>query len=126
MPQDANNIYGYGINAIAGGEEGLFMPIDEIERIETTLGAQLQQLPNAKWTISKTEPDIGDLRFGPDGNLWVGTSRGGFDQPEGVFYTWDVFDADGHFLEQVSAACPRARVTTTRWPKSDRRSNQFS
>jgi TonB-dependent SusC/RagA subfamily outer membrane receptor len=37
MPQDANNIYGYGINAIAGGEEGLFMPIDEIERIETQM-----------------------------------------------------------------------------------------
>ena len=46
------------------------------------------------------------LYFGPDGNLWVDCSRGGVDQPEGVFYTWDVFDPDGHFVEQVSAACP--------------------
>ena len=37
MPQDANNIYGYGINAIAGGKEGLFMAIDEIEKIEAQL-----------------------------------------------------------------------------------------
>lgn len=77
----------------------------EIERIETTLATQLAQLPNAKWTVSKTEPDIGALRIGPDGNLWVETSRGGIDQPDGVFYTWDVFDPDGHFSEQVSAGC---------------------
>lgn len=37
MPQDANNIYGYGINAIAGGPTGLFMPIDEIQLIETQM-----------------------------------------------------------------------------------------
>ena len=78
----------------------------EIERLEATLATQLAQLPNAKFTVSKTEPDIGALRIGPDGNLWVETSRGGVDQPEGVFYTWDVFDPDGHFVEQVSAACP--------------------
>ena len=37
MPQDANNIYGYGINALAGGESGLFMPISEIELIEASM-----------------------------------------------------------------------------------------
>jgi TonB-dependent SusC/RagA subfamily outer membrane receptor len=37
MPQDANNIYGYGINAIAGGEDGLFMPPGQIEKIEVRL-----------------------------------------------------------------------------------------
>ncbi len=37
MPQDANNIYGYGINALAGGADGLFMPIDEIELIEARM-----------------------------------------------------------------------------------------
>lgn len=78
----------------------------EIERIETTLKTQLAQLPNAKWTISRTEPDIRALRIGPDGNLWVETSRGGVEQPDGVFFTWDVFDPDGHFVRQVSAACP--------------------
>jgi hypothetical protein len=78
----------------------------EIDRIDTRLQTQLAQLPNAKWEISKTEPDIAALRIGPDGNLWVEPSRGGLDQPEGVFFTWDVFDADGKFIEQVSAMCP--------------------
>jgi len=78
----------------------------EFERIDTMRAAQFSRLPGAKWTTSKTEPDISALRIGPDGNLWVETSRGGVDRPEGVFYTWDVFDPDGHFIEQVSAACP--------------------
>ncbi len=79
---------------------------EEIDRVESTLETQLAQLPNPKWTVSKTEPDIGALRIGPDGNLWVESSRGGVDQPEGVFFTWDVFDGDGHFVEQVAARCP--------------------
>ncbi len=37
MPQDANNIYGYGINGLAGGADGLFMPVEEIELIEARL-----------------------------------------------------------------------------------------
>jgi len=74
--------------------------------IEERLTTQLAQLPGAKWHISETEPDIGALRIGPDGNLWVESSRSGRDQPEGVFYTWDVFTPDGHFVEQVAARCP--------------------
>jgi hypothetical protein len=78
---------------------------EEIERLEAQREAQFSRLPGAKWTTSQTEPDIGALRLGPDGNLWVECSRGGVEQPEGVFYTWDVFDPDGRFIEQVSAAC---------------------
>lgn len=37
MPQDANNIYGYGINALVGGAEGAFMPISDIELIDVDL-----------------------------------------------------------------------------------------
>ncbi len=78
----------------------------EIDRIEARLETQLARLPGAKWEVSKTEPDITALRVGPDGNLWVECSRGGVDQPEGVLFTWDVFDADGHFIKQVAARCP--------------------
>jgi len=78
----------------------------EIARLRSALEVQLRQLPDPKIEISRTEPDIGDLNFGNDGNLWVGTSQGGTDQPEGILYTWDVFTPDGHFLKQVSAACP--------------------
>lgn len=34
MPQDANNIYGYGINALTAGPQGNFMPIEDISLIE--------------------------------------------------------------------------------------------
>ncbi|RKZ12298.1 hypothetical protein DRQ50_12155 [bacterium] len=78
---------------------------EEIDRIETTLEVQLAQLPGATWDISKTEPDISTVKIGPDGNLWVECSMGGIEQPEGVFYTWDVFSPDGHFIEQVAAHC---------------------
>jgi len=78
---------------------------EEIDRIETTLEVQLAQLPGATWDISKTEPDISSVKIGPDGNLWVECSMGGIEQPEGVFYTWDVFSPDGHFIEQVAAHC---------------------
>jgi len=77
----------------------------EYNAIKTSVEGQMGQIPNAKIVISKTEPDIGGLIFGPDGNLWVGTSRSGRQQPEGIMATWDVFTPDGDFIETVSAAC---------------------
>jgi hypothetical protein len=79
---------------------------EEYNRVKTTTEGQLAQIPNAKIVVSKSEPTIGGLSFGPDGNLWVTSSRSGVDQPEGVMTTWDVFTPDGHFAETVSAACP--------------------
>jgi len=79
---------------------------EEYNRIKTTTEGQLAQIPNAKIVISKTDPDVGGLVFGPDGNLWVSNSRGGEDQPDGVMFTWDVFTPNGHFIETVSAVCP--------------------
>lgn len=77
----------------------------EFARVTAVAEAQLAQIPNAKIKMSRTEPDLAGLNFGPDGNLWVSTSRGGIDQPDGILFTWDVFSPDGEFLETVSAAC---------------------
>ncbi|MCB1183131.1 hypothetical protein KDM41_06845 [bacterium] len=79
---------------------------EEFKRVTEIAEAQLAQIPNAKITMSKTEPDIGSLTFGPDGNLWVASSRSGRDVPDGVLTRWDVFTPDGHFIETVSAMCP--------------------
>ncbi len=79
---------------------------EELQHNQDMMATRLSRLPDAKFEISKTEPDIAALRLGHDGNIWVESSRGGVDQPEGVFFTWDVFDPDGKFVEQVSAACP--------------------
>jgi len=79
---------------------------EEYARVETSITAMFGQVPNAQIKISKTDPDIGGLVFGNDGNLWVSTSLGGTDQPDGVLTTWDVLSPDGHFIKTVSAACP--------------------
>ena len=73
--------------------------------LKSILETQLAQIPNAKIVIGKNEPDIGAVSFGRDGNLWVTSSRSGFDEPEGTLITWDVFNPDGHFIKTVSARC---------------------
>ena len=55
--------------------------------------------------VEPTERDILSLHYAPDGRLWVLPSRGIRRQPAGVHSTWDVFDADGRFVEQISLAC---------------------
>ena len=77
---------------------------EELQQMQTNVEARiLRQLPDAKIEIAPDEPDVLALRTGPDGNIWAETSRGAFDQPAGVLFTWDVFSPDGEFLKQVSA-----------------------
>jgi hypothetical protein len=46
------------------------------------------------------------VRITGDGHLWVETSLSCVDQPAGVFETYDVFDARGHYVKQVAVSCP--------------------
>jgi outer membrane cobalamin receptor len=51
MPQDANNIYGYGINALTAGPRGLFMPVEEIPLIDVAMNsARFTGSLNAEYT----------------------------------------------------------------------------
>ncbi len=45
------------------------------------------------------------LRVAEDGTLWVVSSRGIREQPEGIMLTYDVFDDRGHFIRQVAVPC---------------------
>ena len=51
--------------------------------------------------ISKTDRDIQGMYTRDDGTLWVLSSRGGIDAPDDQIGTFDVFDADGRFIQQV-------------------------
>ena len=55
---------------------------------------------------SPTDRDI--LRILPreDGSLWVLSSRGGNGQPKGTMATFDVFDAQGHFVRTLALRVP--------------------
>ena len=50
---------------------------------------------------SDTDRDVQALFARPDGTLWVISSRGALDTPDGVLVTMDEFDAEGHFVRQV-------------------------
>jgi len=78
---------------------------EEYQDVYDLAEAQLSRLPGAKFDISKIEPDIDSVRFGSDGNLWVTTSHSGFEEPEGILITYDIFDPDGHFIKQVAVRC---------------------
>ncbi|MEJ2722215.1 MAG: hypothetical protein P8181_13935, partial [bacterium] len=58
------------------------------------------QTPEVK--TSKTDRDIQQIYPREDGTVWVLSSRGAFDTPDGVFATFDVFDRDGRFTRQIS------------------------
>jgi hypothetical protein len=51
---------------------------------------------------SETDPDVLQMFARDDGTLWVMSSRGGRDLPQGTIARFDVFDAKGHFLREVT------------------------
>jgi DNA-binding beta-propeller fold protein YncE len=51
---------------------------------------------------SPTDPDVLQMFARDDGSLWVLSSRGAHDCPKGTVARFDVFDADGHYVREVS------------------------
>ncbi|MFH1845551.1 MAG: 6-bladed beta-propeller [bacterium] len=79
----------------------------EMGRINAQMDATLSQIPaEVESSVETTEPDITAVRIADDGSLWILTSQGQRQQPDGIMLTYDVFDADGHFQKQVAVACP--------------------
>jgi hypothetical protein len=62
-----------------------------------------------EYHFEETEPVVAwfhrGLQVEDDGRLWVRHARSGFEQPNGVMLTLDVFEPGGHFVKQVSFAC---------------------
>jgi len=72
-------------------------------RILTTL--RDRQAPHATINFEDTEPDIASLRVADDGRIWILTSRAVWEPAAGTFACYDVFTADGRFVEQVRVEC---------------------
>jgi len=51
--------------------------------------------------VSDNHPDVASLHPRPDGSLWVLTSRGA-EKRDGVIGVFDVYDAGGHFVKEVT------------------------
>ncbi len=59
-------------------------------------------IPNIKYEIEDTWNPVVSLNVRDDGTLWVLTSTGNIDQPEGVVGRYDVFDKGGNFARRVT------------------------
>jgi hypothetical protein len=60
---------------------------------------------SAKIELEDCEPAITRLMVDHDGFLWVLSSRGAYQQPDGVMATYDVFDRTGNFVRQIAVEC---------------------
>jgi hypothetical protein len=52
--------------------------------------------------VSPTDRSVRGMYARPDGSLWVISSRGAGDNPEGTMGVFDVFDAKGRFVQQIT------------------------
>ena len=57
---------------------------------------------NAKFEINDTHRGIEQFYIRDDNSLWVLTSHGSRQNPEGTIGTYDVFDPEGRFIKQVT------------------------
>jgi len=79
----------------------------ETARINAQMDATISQIPvPVESSVETTEPDITGVRIDENGSLWVLSSQGQHQQPDGIMMTYDVFDTAGHFQKQVAVACP--------------------
>jgi len=53
-------------------------------------------------TASPTDPDVVSMFAREDGTLWVLSSRGARDLPKGTLARFDVFDANGHYVREIT------------------------
>lgn len=74
-------------------------------RVQKAIGANFPSPPQSI-EIEETEPDIGRIFAMDDGTLWVSTSRGDRQPPEGCWTVLDVFDSGGRFIRQVALVGP--------------------
>ncbi|MBC8426392.1 hypothetical protein H8E07_19925 [bacterium] len=80
------------------------LPRDESDttRAFSLLEAQGRNYPvMPRITAADVEPDISAVQVQDDGPIWVTTSRGTRNQPEGVMATFDIFDAEGVYVNRV-------------------------
>ncbi len=59
-------------------------------------------IPDMKFEIEDVYNQIQAIHARDDGSLWVQSSRGANDLPDGVVGIFDVFDKKGHFVRQVT------------------------
>ncbi|MBU1698790.1 MAG: hypothetical protein KJ970_11430 [Candidatus Eisenbacteria bacterium] len=78
----------------------------DLGRIQAVMNGQTSRFPTeVKTEIEEYEVAINTIHIDGDGMIWVISSRGNHDQPDGIMQTYDLFSPEGHFVRQVAIAC---------------------
>jgi hypothetical protein len=78
----------------------------ELDRMNALFEVQAKQLSfDITWEVETHEQAISGMHVAADNTLWVQHSRSGRDQSPGVLLTYDLFDSQGRYLQEVSIAC---------------------
>lgn len=70
--------------------------------METVMTFFSQQIPNCKVTITDMSKDIDNIFVRDDGSIWVLSSVGARNLPKGTMGVFDVFNAEGQFVKNVT------------------------
>jgi len=72
------------------------------ERVESIYKAFTRQVPNSNYKIYPDDKDVQSIYPREDGSLWVLTSRGVEEKPDGAIGIFDVYNRSGQFVRQVT------------------------
>ena len=75
---------------------------EEMDVVKNLMGTFAKRIPNCTVKITDWTKDVEAIYVLADGSLWVLTSDGQRDKPEGTLGVFDVFNPDGHFVRQVT------------------------
>lgn len=75
---------------------------EEKEFLEKMMGHFAQTIPNCRVEIEDDVKDIETFAIRDDGSIWVMTSDGSHDYPDGTVGVFDVYNKDGQFVKAVT------------------------
>ena len=75
---------------------------EEKDLVESIYSLFLRQIPNSELKLNDYSKDIEAMYSREDGSLWVLSSEGSHDPPEGAIGIFDVFDSSGRYVHQVT------------------------
>lgn len=84
---------------------------DEIKLMNDLLGMFAKQIPNCKVQVTDQTKDIEVFYVHDDGTMWIMSSDGMRDRPDGSLGVFDVFDPNGRYLKQLTVMAEGDPVT---------------
>jgi hypothetical protein len=75
---------------------------EEMDLMSRLMGLFARQIPNCELKITEWTKDVETFYLREDGSMWVLTSTGQRDGPDGSMGVFDIFDAEGRFVREVT------------------------